>query len=90
MKEIPQEIIDEFNELMVKKESAIRLFKAEGRKWSVDITLNPDPYFIHSPMIYPTGEFYQELATFFVKHGMRVTYNNTATTFWVEEVPHEQ
>lgn len=80
IREITFEHIHEFNKYLTEKGSILCL-RQNGNFVEIGII---DDIFLdnESQNINPTGEFYDILEHFFLKDGIRIKYNNTASTFW--------
>jgi len=80
---ITDEMIQEFNEILIKEGSILRLEKGKGTIGSVDIVLQDDQYIKHNSIGGLTNKFYDKLNYFFRQKGVwELNYNNTATCFW--------
>jgi len=80
---ITDEMIQEFNEMLIKENSILRLEKGKGTMGSVDIILQNDQYISHNSIGGLTNKFYDKLNSFFRQKGAwELNYNNTATCFW--------
>jgi len=80
---ITDEMIQEFNEILIKEGSILRLEKGKGTMGGVDIILQNDQYINHNSIGGLSSKFYDKLNSFFRQKGVwELNYNNTATCFW--------
>lgn len=82
-----QEMADEFNYKLAMRGSMYRVLKCEGNDYAWEITIPKDPYENHRPAIYPNKDFYDQLEQHYMLDGIKITYNNTRSTFWTDDRP---
>jgi len=80
---ITDEMIQEFNGILIKESSILRLQKSKYTNGSYDIVLREDSYIQYNIAGGLTDKFYDKLNSFFRQKGVwELNYNNTATCFW--------
>jgi len=80
---ITNEMIQEFNEILIKEGSILRLDRSKGVMGSVNIVFQNDQYIKYNIAGGLTDKFYEKLNNFFRQKGVwELNYNNTATVFW--------
>lgn len=78
---ITNEQIDEFNEILIDRGSALRIEKNKEIQSVQIVLVNQKDVKCYDA--YPTKEFYELLEDFFTTKGvLNIQYNNTATSFW--------
>lgn len=80
MSGITKEMVQEFNTVLERKGSIIRLYVHFN---TVDIKLIKDDYLkMEDQIVNPTKEFYKDLEKFFYGRGVTISYNNTWSCLW--------
>lgn len=81
---IAPEMIGRFNEMLITDECPIRIYKSPHNDWSYEIKVVQHPLVEDFSLVYPKKQFYELLNSYFSTHGIKLTYNNTAQSFWVD------
>lgn len=77
-------MITDFNEMLERAGSAMRIYADATFDNTFDVRLNEDPYIDDElRKAFPNDSFYTELEMFLKSHGiMKIHYNNTKLSFW--------
>lgn len=83
---ITEEMVTDFNKTLENLDCSFRLKFKSGvcRNSECEIVPSND-MFIQNSIINLTEEFYKVLEDFFNKRGIKLSYNNTGSTFWSKD-----